>query len=587
MLQLGACEIYSHGEADEQHPEGYGIILLSAANCYLFSSLCSRFDAAFIPWSTGLRQQLLDLYPLHEGTSPIPDDFLLQPRWTLALAKAMPNERDNWKDGKSLVNDRARFNLETSSPMKGPIPSESTNRTTQTLQVTLEMNRRITAPDHWQDVRHLVFRSHTPANYDPGDVLTVYPKNRADEVDSLINSMHWTGVADKPVQFVSTSRPLQGSSNTYPPVGISQPPDSDQQQQNTPRTLRTLLTTHLDLTAIPRRSFFSKTAHFAQDPVQKARLLEFAQSEYLDELYDYTTRPRRSILEVLQEFDSVRIPWQWAANILPALRGRQFSIASGGPLKTYRGSGGGHGDEARFELLVAIVKYKTVIKKIREGVCTRYLAALPAGTELQVLLQRGGLGTMVRDEPWRPIVMIGPGTGVAPLRSLIWERFSCSRQLCHPHPQRQTNGSGHPRPQSQPNNTDKTEAQTPSPGKSMLFFGCRNPNSDFFFKDEWTELQQQKMDLQVFAAFSRDTPNNNKTYVQDLIKAQSELVFRLLCKEGGNGIVYVCGSSGNMPLGVWAALVEVFRLRGGMDGKAAEGYLGEMEREGRYLQETW
>lgn len=517
----------------------------------------------------------------------------------LAPVETVLNERGNYKDEKSHVNDRARFNLETSFPMKGPIPSESTNCTTQTLQVTLEMNKRITAPEHWQDVRHMVFRSRTSTSYEPGDVLTIYPKNQAEEVDNLINSMQWTDVADKPLQFVQTSQPLQEISNSYPPAQTSHPINSYQQQQQQPnrlKTLRTLLTTHLDLTAIPRRSFFSKTAHFAQDPVQKARLLEFAQPEYLDELYDYTTRPRRSILEVLQEFDSVKIPWQWAATILPELRGRQFSIASGGPLKTYHGSGGSDGEEARFELLVAIVKYKTVIKKIREGVCTRYLAALPAGTELQVLLQKGSLGTIVRDEPWRPIVMIGPGTGVAPLRSLIWERFSWSRQHSHAHPQIQTNGSDHPPPpQSQPNDTDKTHTPTPipTPGKNVLFFGCRNPTSDYFFKDEWTDLQkQQNMDLQVFVAFSRDTPNNHKTYVQDLIKAQSELVFRLLNKEeeagrGGNGIVYVCGSSGNMPLGVRAALVEVFRVRGGMDLRAAEGYLGEMEREGRYLQETW
>jgi sulfite reductase alpha subunit-like flavoprotein len=467
----------------------------------------------------------------------------------LALAEAVSSKRISHEDEKSTVQDRARFNAQT-FPMEVLPSRQRTNLATQYLQITLETNQRITSHDHWQDVRHMVFKGRTPLNYGPGDVLTIFPKNRAEDVDGLISSMQWTHVAHDIVRFVPARSLTEGNTEQTPPVPT--PPASRQQDI----TFRTLLTDHLDLTAIPRRSFFSKIAQFSQDPMQRSRLLEFAQAEYLDELYDYTTRPRRSILEVLQEFDSVKIPWQWAANVLPELRGRQFSIASGGQLKY------GSGEEARFELLVAIVKYQTVIKKTREGVCTRYLSSLAPGTELRVLWQKGSLGA-VGKEARRPTVMVGPGTGVAPMRSLIWERLSLTQT------ESQTNG-------------DDTRGTTYNLGESVLFFGCRSRDADFFFGEEWTELKR-RMNLQVFVAFSRD--QKEKVYVQDLITQQSELVFRLLHDE--QGMIYVCGSSGKMPQGVRTSLIEVFRNSGNMDQKSAEEYLQEMEKEGRYKQETW
>ena len=425
------------------------------------------------------------------------------------------------------------------------------NNDTGRLNVNLEENIRLTPNSHWQDVRQLNFTSSSAASYSPGDVLTVFPKNSSEDVDKLLNLMDWTAVADKEVYFLRNTSSNQH--DRYPP------PPIDVRSALLPMTLRELLTSNLDLTAIPKRSFFSLVAHFTDDPMQIERLLEFAKPEYIDELYDYTTRPRRSILEVLQEFDAVKIPWQWAANVLPELRGRQFSIASGGQLKT---NADGH---SRFELLVAIVRYKTVIKKIREGVCTRYLAALPAGSSLDVLLQKGSLG-VTRAQASRPLVMIGPGTGIAPIRSLIWERLQWVEER---------------RTQSERLSNGKTANQL-GIGEMALFFGCRQKDADYFYEHDWRELQND-LPLRVFTAFSRD--QKQKIYVQDLVKEQSELVYRLLHES--EGMVYVCGSSGKMPKAVRVALTEAFSLHGNMEPGDAEAYLQTMEKEGRYKQETW
>ena len=475
---------------------------------------------------------------------------MLQPKWTLALVdEAHIDYLASVVIGSSPIV--------TTNGVHGPriegagagAPASQSEAANGNLAVTLEENIRLTPTDHWQDVRHLVLTTSEKLHYAPGDILTIYPKNASEEVDHFLEVMKWTSMADKPIHLIPTG-PVSATQN-YPPSPIPQ------MAAQSSTTLRTLLTDHLDLTAIPRRSFFSLISHFTDDLMHKDRLREFTNPEYVDELYDYTTRPRRSIIEVLQEFESVEIPWQWAATVLPVLRGRQFSIASGGRLRC------GHGGGIRFELLVAIVKYRTVIKKIREGVCTKYIAALPVGTRINVTLQKGGLG-ITKSEARRPIVMVGPGTGVAPIRSLIWERLQWAHEL---ETRSQANGNG-------------VTNGIGSIGENVLFFGCRNREADFFYGNEWQELQE-KMPLQVFTAFSRD--QKQKVYVQDLIRQQCELLYRLLHES--NGMVYICGSSGKMPQAVREALIEVFQTR--MDREAAEAYLIGMEKEGRYKQETW
>ena len=489
-----------------------------------------------------------------DGISPILEHVLLEPKWTLALHQntfngSVKQLANSGNERRSSIDDWPEPNHQTEA-MKATRARSAAISATQSLNVKLVKNQRMTASTHWQDVRHLEFISDQPAAYGPGDVLTIFPKNFAEDVDQLLQRMGWSDIADESIHFTPTKAIKEGEFYPSPPISLSEPSI----------TLRTFLTEHLDLTAIPRRSFFSLIAHFTDDQFHKDRLLEFTKPEYIDELYDYTTRPRRSILEVLQEFESVKIPWQWAANILPELRGRQFSIASGGQLKQSADR------SARFELLVAIVKYKTVIKKIREGVCTRYLAHLSTGAKLRVGLQKGGLA-ITKAEAQRPIIMIGPGTGVAPMRSLVWERLQWAKE----------GGI-----EVEQNTGPRISGVAAATGHGILFFGCRSQTADYFYQDEWQGLQD-RMPLTVHPAFSRD--QDHKVYVQDLIRQHSDSVYRLL--HDGGGLVYVCGSSGKMPQAVRAALVDVFRKRGGRDQKDAESYLEAMEKEGRYKQETW
>ncbi|KAJ5495043.1 NADPH-dependent diflavin oxidoreductase 1 [Penicillium diatomitis] len=514
LLQLGANDIYPTGEADQQHPEG--------------------LEATFLPWMTGFKKHLMERHPLPSGQHPIPDEEQLRPKWILqAKADFESFQTADPQGPASMPQSTSSFVDHDLRPLPG------------TMTATLSENQRMTPRKHWQDVRRICLTVPELVEYAPGDMIAITPKTSPADVQTFIDLMEWNQQADQAVTLVPTDTALGPS----PIPGLEAYPNL---------TLRSLLEDYLDIKAIPRRSFFSSIAHYTDDSMQKERLLEFTNPEYIDELWDYTSRPRRSILEVLHEFDSVKIPWQHAVSVLPIIRARQFSIASGGDRKRTEDG------KTQFELLVAIVKYQTVIKRIREGVCTRYLSGLQPGSTLRVQLQPGGLNSSVR-QLTAATVLIGPGTGIAPLRSLLWEKAALVQAFREQNP----------------------DARPPV-GPTVLLYGGRNRTADFFFEDEWEQLSKV-IPLQVLTAFSRD--QQQKCYVQDTIRRHFSLFFRML--HDLNGSVYICGSSGRMPQAVREALIEAFSEGGTPEqGQAytraqAEEYLIGMEKSGRYKQETW
>lgn len=515
MLQLGAQLFCARGEGNEQHPEGH--------------------NGEFRAWIVELKQGLLQHFPLPDGQDIIAEDVFLKPKWCLRHSPAEIS-------GRSITHSEAGISTETLT-LETP-PANDLLPIRDSVTADLVANTRLTPLDHSQDVRLLDFRVPRNIHYGPGAVAVVYPKNFPKDVEQFIECMGWQSMADTSLELVPTAETSDLA--TYPPSPLRYLDASKKTF-----TIRELLTNYLDILSIPRRSFFASLAHFTKEgnedeAYQKERILELANPELIDELWDYTTRPRRTILEIMPEFPSIKIPWEYALNIIPIMRGRQFSIASGGGLK--------HFDDGytRVQLLVAIANPPNPIIKLRKryGICTRYIATLQARQQLSLTIQPGYLNVSP-SEVNSPVLMIGPGTGVAPMRSMVYERLKWAKE------------SG-------------------SRQSSVLFFGCRNERADYFFHDEWQDMEGQG--LTVFSGFSRDQ-DKPRTYVQDLIRQQSSLVYQVLERDGGK--VYVCGSSGNMPKGVREALSDVLREHGQMQSKQANEYLEQMEKDGRYKQETW
>jgi sulfite reductase alpha subunit-like flavoprotein len=196
----------------------------------------------------------------------------------------------------------------------------------------------------------------------PGDAWNIFPQNFPEDVQTVLDIMGWNEVADDPVGF----KMLRGD------------PDMNRKflrEQLRPirnSTLRQLLTYNLDITAIPRQYFFHKLTMYTEDETHNERLHEFASAKYVDEYYDFATRPRRSILEILKDFSgSLNVPFDHAINIFPIIRCRQYSVASGGIKRRVSQeikeaySLEYPGDWIQVELLIAVVEYRTILRKVR------------------------------------------------------------------------------------------------------------------------------------------------------------------------------------------------------------------------------
>lgn len=467
LLQLGCQELSPRCESDEMSPEGV--------------------DGYFAEWVETLVPALTSQFP---RLFTIDDHTLLPPEYKIEISEA----------AKDLTFSQDLCLTRSPSLHRGKVAR----------------NDRITAEDHFQDVRHIVIESESLLEYSPGDTLALYPPNDDRSVELLLQLQpQWLPIADKPLSFC-TKIDVEGGTIDA---------------QNL--TLRTLIKYHLDLSSIPRRTFFGLLFHFVDDSSddgkrEKEKLYEFSKLEESEDLYDYANRPRRLILETIMEFETnLRIPVEYIVDLIPLIKVRLFLIAS----KPSPNS---------VELAVAIVEYKTMLRRIRRGLCTKWLKLLQPGSPLvfSVHLSNLSFGSHVSKPP---VVMIAPGTGVAPMKSLI-EAETGQRDL-------------------------------------YLFQGFRDTSKDYLFGSLWKQLEDCGR-LQCFNAVSRD-PNFKYKYVQDRVFAEKDLVRKLILDE--DAIVFVCGSSGNMPRQVRITLVEI--LKGSVED--ADKLLLEMENNGRYIQETW
>jgi sulfite reductase alpha subunit-like flavoprotein len=556
----------------------------------------NSIDSIYQPWLKDLKEYLTTTYPLPPSVQPIAEEEPLPPRYTLSLC--LPEAKRKPTQGES---GETKSTADFPPPVLLPHPN--------TNSAVVVSNKRVTPSDHWQDVR-LVELDVTFPSVDgvaceplPGDRVVVYPKNYPSDVQKLIDLMEWGTVADK--EIVLGSKTPNG---LYPPANC---------------TLRDLLTHNIDFTAVPSRSFLHKLAFYTTHVDQKEKLFELVQPDSSQEFYDFTSRPHRTILEVLAEFYSSKIPYEAVPDVFPIIRGREFSIANGGEhwSKTQTSKAEDMKDEDskttteapantsivyRLDILAALVEYRTIIRKPREGLCSRYLKNLPAGTPLHVDLKRETPPPNGSIAAGRPLIAIATGTGVAPVRSLI-----------------------HDRSQSSPR------------AETLLFFGCRNKSADYHFHEEWATTE----DLTVIPAFSRDPKepepepesqakpapapeakpevttatekpvtngtavtngtvttepseptepavivysyDEGKNYVQHMIRRNADKVCELLRKDA---IICLCGNSGRMPNSVREALKDA-AVSGGFckDTDEAEKLLFDEKDPNRivYWEETW
>uniref|UniRef100_Q27571-2 Isoform 2 of Nitric oxide synthase n=1 Tax=Drosophila melanogaster TaxID=7227 RepID=Q27571-2 len=323
--------------------------------------------------------------------------------------------------------------------------------------------------------------------YEPGDHVGIFPANRTELVDGLLNRLVGVDNPDEvlQLQLLKEKQTSNGIFKCWEPHDKI-PPD----------TLRNLLARFFDLTTPPSRQLLTLLAGFCEDTADKERLELLVNDSSAYEDWRHWRLPH--LLDVLEEFPSCRPPAPLLLAQLTPLQPRFYSISSS-PRRV--------SDE--IHLTVAIVKYRCEDGQgdERYGVCSNYLSGLRADDELFMFV-RSALGFHLPSDRSRPIILIGPGTGIAPFRS-FWQEFQVLSDL------------------------DPT-AKLP---KMWLFFGCRNRDVDLY-AEEKAELQKDQILDRVFLALSREQAIP-KTYVQDLIEQEFDSLYQLIVQERGH--IYVCG----------------------------------------------
>jgi NADPH-ferrihemoprotein reductase len=345
------------------------------------------------------------------------------------------------------------------------------------------------------------------------------------------------------------------------------------------------------------RNTLEQLIPYASDPRERARLEHLVSPAGMPAFDAWATRAQRSVAEALEEFASVKLDLAALLQVLPRLQARAYTIASSAVVnpgvasivasvidapKPDGGEGGGSAASA-----------SSSARRLR-GVCTNDLLRTGVGKDLLVYVKESTF--RLPADPRVPILLIGPGTGIAPMMAFLQER----------------------RHQKKANHSS-------SVGDTVLFFGCRRAEEDFIYERELKGYVADRTLTGLHIAFSREGPQ--KVYVQDLLRQEGQGVWRSLSgggsDEGGRPAhVYVCGAT-RMGHDVMAALEavspffscvewreeeeecvapapspsplhfpffffpQIVAEHGKMSAAEASKYVKRMQEEHRYVQELW
>lgn len=369
-----------------------------------------------------------------------------------------------------------------------PLSTPGRSRDNPTYATFLS-RRRLNKPGSEKETWHIEFDlSETGLDYAVGDSFGIFPANEPALVDAVIAAL------EAPPDF---------------PIGG--------------RTLREVLTDGVSLSPAPDMLFQLMSYLTGGERRQKAKALAAGMDPDGDAAV-------LDVLAALQKFPGVRPDPEAFIESLDALQPRVYSISSS--LKCSPG---------RVALTVDAVRYE-VEKRTRLGVASTFLAGrVSSGDKIKVYVQKAQHFALPTD-PKTPIIMVGPGTGVAPFRAFLQERQA-----------------------------------TNAPGRNWLFFGHQRSNFDFFYEDELIAMRSAGLLTRLTLAWSRDA--HEKIYVQNRMREVGRDLWAWLA-EGAH--FYICGDATRMAKDVERTLVDVIAEHGARTPAEAVNFLAELKKLGRY-----
>lgn len=436
------------------------------------------------------------------------------------------------------------------------------------LTATVVQNDRLTSLYWEQDTRHMRLEiqgippSPDHLSYVAGDVLAVLPVNHHTVVDRFLAVLPQALQLQADMHMGMETLELHASALL---LGVAY---THWPQQF---TLRDWLTYCADIAALPEREDLWALSHACDVQQhdtgvdQRAKLRALSETAASALYTDYVLREKRTWADVLFDFDSLRstgsaLTLETLLALLSPLRPREFSIASAPTTEARRGTFG-------IELTVAVVQGKTPRGRAYEGLCSSYIARIAVGEMLRVWIRPGSFAALPvgSHAAATPVLYIGAGTGIAPLRGLIRERRAHAKE------------GNHPAPYTPPAGTIGWSTS------DILLFGCRRATSDFYYEGEW-DLLREEGELTLLTAFSQD--QTHKVYVQQTLKQEDpggdKLLDLLLTRQGH---LYIAGGA-RMARSAKEEIAELLAPHLGGETLATQ-FLSRLQRLGRFRVEAW
>ena len=304
-----------------------------------------------------------------------------------------------------------------------------------------------------------------------------------------------------------------------------------------------LFTEVIDIFGRPSRRFYETLAIAAKDEKEKTDI-EFLLSKEGKESMKELLKETPTYADLMRKFPSSKLSLEYLIDHVPRIKPRLYSIASSLEM---------HPDQVH--LCIVKEDWTTPSGTLRHGMTTRYMAKQSRDGQFDLCAGRmNAAGINVPDTHAFPCVMVGLGTGVAPLRAMIEDR-----------------------------EVARTRGETVGP--MALFFGARHQRTDYTYGDELEDYHSGGKGVltNLSCAFSRDQAH--KIYVQNRIEEHPELIYDLLFKK--KGYFYLCGPAGNVPPSVRKAVCDAAVRIGGHTPEEADKIVTQMQIKGRYNVEAW
>ncbi|XP_067864479.1 nitric oxide synthase 2b, inducible [Heptranchias perlo] len=439
-------------------------------------------------------------------------------------------ELGQFKSTKSDVWDPSRYRLTNETYQLDLCSALSKMQAKKILPMKFKLRKNLQSPKSSRStiLVELSCEDSKELHYLPGEHIGVFPQNQDALVDGLIKRLK-----DKPNPNQCVQVEVNNGNSAR---------DWKVEERIPACTLSQALTHFLDITTPPPQQLLKKFAQLATEESEKNRLLELSQNSQEFEKWKSFRSP--TILEVLEEFESIQCPAIFLLTQLLLLKPRYYSISSSLDM-----------NPGEIHLTLAIVNYKTQDGHgpLHHGVCSTWFNTIKTD-ELVPCYVRSTAGFHLPKHQSKPCILVGPGTGIAPYRS-FWQQRQYDLE------KHRING-----------------------GAMTLVFGCRQSEMDHIYKEKTLELKAKGVLKGVYTAYSRE-PGKPKTYVQDILREKlAPEVYKVLHEEKGH--IYICGEI-KMAQDVTETLKCIIAKQGGMNIEDAEEFLTELKNQKRYHEDIF